>query len=208
MLDDGTLDGTFGTGGNVVVDLNGYDTGLDIAVQNDGKVLLSGSSGILGFLADRDFMVVRFTDAGVPDATFGTNGAVTTAVTSSWEDARSVAIQPDGKVVLTGVVVGTTNDVGVTRYLNDITTTVDEPLITNALLLYPNPASDLVRIKANGTGSVKVSLLDATGRLVREANIAAGSDVVLDLQGLEPGPYLVRSASNGRTAATRLVIAH
>ena len=57
--------------------------------------------------------------AGQLDETFGTGGKITTDLTSSEDRGRAVLAQPDGKLVLAGIVqVGPNNDeFGVTRYL-------------------------------------------------------------------------------------------
>jgi uncharacterized repeat protein (TIGR01451 family) len=63
------------------------------------------------------------------------------------------------------------------------------------LSLYPNPAQqattlDLRQLPASAT--YQVSLLDATGRLVRTASLGGGQLQPLDLQELASGTYLVR----------------
>lgn len=88
---DGTLDGTFGTGG-VVIGSTG--SAYSMGIQNDGKIVLAGSS-------DWSFALLRFNADGTPDSSFGTGGEVLTPVGSSGESI-ALGIQSDGKIVLGG----------------------------------------------------------------------------------------------------------
>ena len=94
---DGTLDTGFGTGGKVTtaVGSSSIDLVHSVAVQSDGKIVAAGYSG-------NDFAVVRYNADGTLDTGFGTGGKVTTAVGSNDDEARSVAVQSDGKIVLAG----------------------------------------------------------------------------------------------------------
>ncbi|MET4075314.1 T9SS type A sorting domain-containing protein [Hymenobacter sp. UYCo722] len=71
-----------------------------------------------------------------------------------------------------------------------------------AFAVYPNPASarttlDLTRLPA---GSYRVSVLDGTGRLVRQLDLSGGLTSTLDLADLAIGTYLVRLTSTAGTA--------
>jgi len=66
------------------------------AIQPDGKIVVAGS------IADA-FGVVRYNPDGSPDTTFGGGGPVTTSICADCHDqANSVAIQADGKIVAVG----------------------------------------------------------------------------------------------------------
>jgi len=92
---DGQPDTTFGSGGKVITDFGTeYDTGNAVAIQADGKIVVAGES-------EPDFAVARYDSTGKPDPSFGVNGKVTTDV-GEFDSARSVVIQPDGKIVIAG----------------------------------------------------------------------------------------------------------
>jgi uncharacterized delta-60 repeat protein len=95
---DGSLDPTFGVGGRVVADLGANDGILAIRLQADGKIVAVGGSG-----ADNafDFVVARYTAGGALDTSFGSGGATRTDF-GGRDVARSVALQPDGKIVAAG----------------------------------------------------------------------------------------------------------
>ncbi len=93
---DGTLDTTFGTGGKVLTRIvEGNDYAYSVSIQPDGKILAAGRSG-------RDFAIVRYNSDGSLDGSFGSGGKVVTDLTGGYDQANSVAIQPDGKFVIVG----------------------------------------------------------------------------------------------------------
>jgi uncharacterized delta-60 repeat protein len=97
---NGTLDNTFGTGGIVTTAIGNNDaSGNSVAVQADGKIVVVGESNTL---YGSDFAVVRYNTNGALDNTFGTNGIVNTDFSDPIDVARSVVIQPDGKIVVAG----------------------------------------------------------------------------------------------------------
>jgi uncharacterized delta-60 repeat protein len=98
---DGSLDLSFGGDGKVTTDIApGLDEGLGAALQPDGKIVVVGTAG--GQIGRR-FALVRYNTDGSLDTTFGRgDGIVTTDMSSSWDAADDVAIQPDGKIVVVG----------------------------------------------------------------------------------------------------------
>jgi uncharacterized delta-60 repeat protein len=107
---DGTYNNNFGVSGMGQYAMEiGEDAGLwDLAIQNDGKIILAGASGSAGLASadDRLFAVARINADGTPDASFGTQGTVVTQISSGTnfiEDiAHKVTILPDGKICLAG----------------------------------------------------------------------------------------------------------
>jgi uncharacterized delta-60 repeat protein len=116
-LPDGSRDPAFGTKGIYTLDLSGQDFAYDVALAPGGDLVVVGTA-ILG--GDYDVVVVRLTDAGVPDTAFGGgDGIVTTALTGLGDRARAVAVQDDGRIVVAGETgsTGGAGDVFVARYL-------------------------------------------------------------------------------------------
>ncbi|MEI7801624.1 MAG: T9SS type A sorting domain-containing protein [Bacteroidota bacterium] len=103
---DGTPDNSFGTSGIVITDPEGYDEEIySLAVQSDGKIV---AAGYANNDSNDDFAVVRYKPNGTPDSTFDSNGIVITDFFSDDDDAYSVKIQQDGKIILTGYTYNTT----------------------------------------------------------------------------------------------------
>ena len=116
---DGTPDPTFGNGGKVAVELSNDLWGkVDVAIQGDGKIVVASTVG--SFTTDYNFGLVRFEANGNPDLTFGTGGKVITDF-GAQDEATSVAIQSDGKIVVAGVTGSSVvvADFAVARYLSD-----------------------------------------------------------------------------------------
>jgi uncharacterized delta-60 repeat protein len=111
---NGTLDTSFGTGGKVITEFaNDTDRvalgqvsahAYSVAVQPNGKIVAAGYANIDG---EEDFALVRYNADGTLDATFGAGGKVITDFGHleqgySYAFANSVAVQPDGKIVVAG----------------------------------------------------------------------------------------------------------
>lgn len=117
---EGDLDPSFGMGGRVTTSFSGPSGAEDVAIQTDGKIVAAG------FARDfetglQSFAVVRYNTNGSLDTTFGSGGSVITDIFGCDSDARAVAIQSDGKIVVAGTVCANTSasDFGLVRYDSD-----------------------------------------------------------------------------------------
>ena len=109
----GDPDSTFGTQGTVVTDVGGNDRAEAAAVQSDGRVVVAGRSG-------SDFALARYNTNGSLDASFDGDGLVTTDFGGGQDAAFDLAIQPDGKIVVTGTTAqGGSSDFALARYNPD-----------------------------------------------------------------------------------------
>ena len=114
---DGTLDSSFGTGGEVTVPFNqsGFDTAQDVAVQADGKIVVVGlTTSAITF--NDDFALARFNADGTLDTSFGSGGKVTTDFFGSVDQARRVRILPDGKILVAGSAVTVLSSISSIRH--------------------------------------------------------------------------------------------
>jgi uncharacterized delta-60 repeat protein len=98
---DGSLDTTFGTSGTTLLDVkvtiggSQYDFSPSAGIlEPDGSILLAGS-------AENQVSLAHFSANGSLDTSFGTGGIITTAVGSS-AGANSIALEPNGEVVVAG----------------------------------------------------------------------------------------------------------
>ena len=100
---DLTLDRSFGDDGWVITSIgDGEDIAYSIAVDSEGRIVLAGQSYIEGEASDSAFALARYTPDGRLDSTFGVGGIITTVVGTYADKAEAVAIQNDGKIVVTG----------------------------------------------------------------------------------------------------------
>jgi uncharacterized delta-60 repeat protein len=98
---DGSLDTTFGTGGKVTTAIGMWASAHSIAIQSDGKIVAAGLSAA-NSSSYYDFALVRYNADGSLDTTFDTDGIVTTAIGAYHDEAYSVAVQSDGKIIAAG----------------------------------------------------------------------------------------------------------
>jgi uncharacterized delta-60 repeat protein len=90
----GAPDEGFGDGGYVVTDFGDVSNrATGVAVQDDGKIVVSGATGSPAMGA-----VVRYTEDGALDEDFGDGGLVETNVTINFYPSR-VVVQPTGEIV-------------------------------------------------------------------------------------------------------------
>jgi uncharacterized delta-60 repeat protein len=87
-----------------------------VALQSDGAIVAAG--GILDQQeGDGEFALLRLTAAGVPDATFGSDGEVTTEFAGGDAEADAVTVLPDGTIVAVGELdTGAGSEFAVARY--------------------------------------------------------------------------------------------
>ncbi|MFF2124983.1 calcium-binding protein [Streptomyces olivochromogenes] len=97
----GDLDPSFGSGGKVVVDRGSPESGGDLVLQSDGKIVTVGSN-TQATATSSDFSVMRHNADGSLDASFGSGGEVVTDIAGGQDGAEGAALQPDGKIVVVG----------------------------------------------------------------------------------------------------------
>jgi uncharacterized delta-60 repeat protein len=98
----GSLDTSFGNGGIVTTDFFGHSCAPEaLVVQPDGKIVVAGST-VASDQSGYDFALARYNHDGSLDSSFGAGGKVTTDFFQHSDQAVSMALQPDGKVVVVG----------------------------------------------------------------------------------------------------------
>ncbi|HVF45027.1 MAG TPA: hypothetical protein VM936_18525 [Pyrinomonadaceae bacterium] len=97
---NGTLDTTFNVTGKVTTDHGGGANNAAYAVALSGtNIVVAGYETVSG---NNDFMIARYTTAGVLDPTFGTLGVTTEGFSGFSDVARAVAIDGSGRIVVGG----------------------------------------------------------------------------------------------------------
>jgi uncharacterized delta-60 repeat protein len=99
FLPNGRLDTRFGKKGLVITDFGITDVVAAIAIQPDGKIVAAGSASSN---SNDDFAVARYRPNGSLDKTFGRKGKVRTDFLGGFDNAASIALQPDGRIVVAG----------------------------------------------------------------------------------------------------------
>ena len=113
---DGSLDTTFGSGGKVTTPVDAGDAeAYSVALQADGKIVAGGIAENAS--GKKVFAVVRYNTDGSLDTTFGSGGKVTTSLTDSDDEAYSLKIQSDSRIVVAGY--SNENKFALVRYNTD-----------------------------------------------------------------------------------------
>ena len=97
---NGSLDASFDGDGIVATAIGaGPDPSYRSVLQPDGKIVVAG-----GFFDGTlyQFALARYNTDGSPDTSFDGDGKVTTDFGTGHDFGRSVAVQPDGKIVMVG----------------------------------------------------------------------------------------------------------
>ncbi len=133
---DGALDLSFGTGGSILTSLgDGTNTLANaMALQSDGKIVVTGSAHVTVGGAATQLAVARYTTDGALDPTFGTGGSTLTSLgNGTTTQANAVTLQPDGKIVVTGSATTPATQLALARYTT--TGILDPSFGTNGSIL-------------------------------------------------------------------------
>jgi uncharacterized delta-60 repeat protein len=150
---DGSLDTTFGSGGEVVTPFFSPLTGSSwaqaqaLALQPDGSIVVAGwatgpgldppppSSFISG---EEDFTVARYTPDGTLDSSFGSGGVVQISF-GGLDVANTVAVQSDGTILATGTSERFLYDPAMMgNWPGELFVPMPDPIVDVAVLLNPD----------------------------------------------------------------------
>ena len=141
----GALNPTFNGDGMVLTSVTpSSDWANDAAVQVDGKILAAGFSGY-GRL-NPNLTVIRYGSDGSLDSTFSSDGKVNTDFFGHQDSANDVVVQPDGKILASGLATarGSNVNFAMVRYNDDgtlDTTFGGDGKVTTSF----TPKSDIIR---------------------------------------------------------------
>ncbi|MCP4983440.1 MAG: hypothetical protein GY935_23435, partial [Gammaproteobacteria bacterium] len=114
---DGSLDTSFDADGIVTTDFGfGYDVGLGLMVQGDGKILVAGRS-YNG--SNDDFALARYNTDGSLDTSFDGDGMLITPIGTGSDYPEAATLQSDGKILVVGLTNGSDDDFALVRYNTD-----------------------------------------------------------------------------------------
>jgi len=196
--EDGTVFSQFGEDGFFIQDYNGNsEYAATMVKQPDGKFILGGSQGIW---PESDFAIVRISNNGELDESFGNDGLITTDFFNGFDYAVGLTLQADGKLVAggsasdgsdyqlalarytTGISVGVENIEGKSKYVN----------------VFPNPAKQNINIQFElvQDGTVEMEFYNVSGKKVKELrlkNMNKGQQsIAVDLSDLHSGLHVVQ----------------
>lgn len=126
----GALDATFDSDGVAFTDFGSFDSIQAVAIDSQGRTLAAGSVSSSGRYV---FGVARYTTDGAPDTSFSGDGMAMMTLGTVNNNATSMVIQPDGKILLAGqmAIAGADVQFAVGRLLTD--GSVDSTFATNGM---------------------------------------------------------------------------
>ena len=115
---NGSLDTTFDFDGIVKTTLGDQISwGYAVAIQNDGKIVITGISGNI---LSNHLTILRYNTDGSLDNTFDSDGKVVANLGTDYDGGNAIAIQADGKIVIGGYYEDNADDdFAVARYNTD-----------------------------------------------------------------------------------------
>ncbi len=105
FLPNGVLDNSFGLSGRARLNFTNTNGVAKLALQPDGKILVSGSS------SSSNMQLTRLQADGAPDTGFGVNG-LASFLNASSVSTQGLVLQADGRVILVGSTVLTFGSIG------------------------------------------------------------------------------------------------
>jgi uncharacterized delta-60 repeat protein len=148
LAQPGSLDKSFSDDGIVITNLekgewhNSVEWGSALVIQPDGKLVIAGSSGI----DNPKFAMARYNSDGSLDSNgFGSGGSVQLQIGDRYSEVTAMALQKDGKIVVTGVRIydSDSTDIGIIRYNTD--GSLDSTFGSGGIVIYTGFAVQVAR---------------------------------------------------------------
>ncbi|MBL7717489.1 MAG: T9SS type A sorting domain-containing protein [Flavipsychrobacter sp.] len=185
---NGTVDNTFGTAGVVTTQVGTKCDAYNVKVQTDGKIIICGTQ-----YDDQYYILVRYNADGTLDNSFGTAGVAEAVAMGT---GMAIALQPDGKILVTGEFWGVGPHVGIARHNTD--GSLDASFGFNGTRVIPSFYQDDLwggyDVKVLPDGKILVPLFLNSNTIAQEpAIIRLNSDGMTDMSygngGYAFGPY-------------------
>ena len=144
---DGSMDNSFGGDGTVITPIDQWrDEVFSVKADGEGRLLAAGTSLNSSSASSGTFALARYNSDGSLDESFGTGGKVSIPIVNGGtvmlaSVIRSAAIQPDGRILITGHSHNGFNFDPVTLRLEP-DGTVDESFNSHGSIIEPLPGSN------------------------------------------------------------------
>lgn len=168
---DGTLDSQFGDNGKTLTIIGSFDVPRAAVVQPDGKIVIAGYSYTNFSPQEANMVLLRYDANGVLDTEFGIEGLglIIADINSQADIALAMALQPDGKILITGNTgLGNIVDIAMLRFLSSPTGAKEAHASVSDIAFYPNPVLETGKLEYELSENTKLSvkLYDNQGRLL------------------------------------------
>lgn len=147
LNEDGSFDTTFGTNGISHITTSENDVAETISLLDDGKILLAG-------YRENNFTIAKFNADGSIDTTFGVNGWTVLIYTEGSSYIRDMAVQNDGKIVVSGFALNGDNRYQIAAARLNVDGSLDNSFGTNGKVIFNvgdwNDFSEGLALQADG----------------------------------------------------------
>lgn len=217
FLPSGTKDTGFGNNGMARLgEANTDFYPYAIMIAPDGRVIVSGE--VYSIVNGQGIFMGRLMPNGRSDSTFSVTGISTPFISSSYHTVANISIQPDGKILATGIMVDLFGqwDGVVCRFLyGSILSAVSAHSPLNEMTVFPNPSSGVMtlNLQSEFETTLNITVMDLMGRIfaepVKNRTLTSGiSQFQLDLRDLPSGTYLLQARAGEAAKTHRIIIAH
>lgn len=211
---DGSIDQSFGVNGFVTKDINrNEDFAWDVIIQSDERILVTGYTKSD---SSKNVVTLRFNNNGQIDSTFGDSGVIITSIFGFDEEGRHLALQNDGKILVTGYSFnGVDQDLFILRINPDgniLPVPQVDSTLTNLSQNYPNPftTKTLIPFSLHETSYVTLKVYNALGEevssLIDEVKVAGNYTVLFEKSNLSSGIYLYQLITKNYSQAKKMLI--
>jgi uncharacterized delta-60 repeat protein len=190
---NGQVDSNYGQGGELLIGGTGADYhGSALEVDAAGRLILGGMIAN----PDERVMIARILPQGQLDPTFGSGGMVAYDLGQPISEARGIAIQPNGHLLVTGYAIpdGFSPSTFLARHWMGPATTVVDRVSDPFFSIYPNPCEShcILKLELPKATSLCYSLKDVLGKPVfgmdAKLNLPSGKhEIPIDLSSLVAG---------------------
>lgn len=192
----GVLDNTFGTAGVVTTELGGNvdDYPTQVIMQPDGKILVTG----VKFETTQDLVIARYSSTGILDNTFGINGLVIEDINNTNDISFDIALQADGKIVITGVSDG---DFMTSRYTSGLVG-IEDNVVLSSFNIFPNPVKDQLTINTENEIINSIKIIDVTGKTIK---VFTQNTTTINVVDLAKGLYVLQVQTDKGIGTKRFI---
>lgn len=169
--------------------LNTIEAGEHLIVWTDGDTLQSGYHANFEFEVEGDSLWLSYADGTIIDSViFGAQQAIT-----------SYGRYPNG----------TGNFRELLPTIADVNRSDEVSVLSDAIFIYPNPASTELYIRINTSDNCDLALYTMDGRLtIRETSLDGNSTFLADVSSYATGIYLLQATINGESHIKKIMITH
>jgi len=204
---DGSADNSFGTNGiSIVGQPSVYETDPNVGLLSNGRIAITG---YYKSADNSEFVLALLKTNGHPDSTFDADGFVSVNLSGLNIYNTSLVVQPDDAVVTAGYSDdGTITNQVLARFVPSVATGIMNVTASDAMQIYPNPASDQVNVTVNEPLSANTTLLlvDAVGHQINSYNFSHDHSITIKRSSLPAGIYFLQLMSGGKLTDIQKVI--